>query len=190
MLNTANQRFFIALLLPPAITTVAQDLQQQVAHQYRSRAALRSPPHITLHPPFEWPLSQVDNLVASIQEFAAIERPVPLVLEGFAAFPPRVIYIHVDQTPGLLALQQALQAHLTAQLGITDTVAPQRSFIPHVTIAFRDLTPTYFQVAWAEFQQRSLRFEFLAEEVTLLRHTGHCWQIYQALPLLGKDINY
>ncbi|NEN93697.1 MAG: 2'-5' RNA ligase family protein, partial [Okeania sp. SIO3H1] len=54
-----------------------------------------------------------------------------------------------------------------------------RPFSPHVTVAFRDLTKTNFRAAWLEFRERSLEFEFVASQLTLLIHNGKRWDIFQ-----------
>lgn len=52
-----------------------------------------------------------------------------------------------------------------------------------MTVAFRDLTKTAFNRAWPEFRNQSLALDFTAQTITLLRHDGQRWQIYQDYPL-------
>jgi 2'-5' RNA ligase len=47
-------RFFIALLPPQMIQDYANQIKQYFAEQYTSQGAQKSPPHITLQPPFVW----------------------------------------------------------------------------------------------------------------------------------------
>ncbi len=92
------KRFFIALLPPQAVQDYATEIKHHFAAHYESRQAQKSPPHITLQPPFEWASDQVFHLEQSLREFADQSAPVPITLEGFSAFPPRVIYINVLTT--------------------------------------------------------------------------------------------
>ncbi|GEM_PF-4671095 len=62
-------------------------------------------------------------------------------------------------------------------MGIGDQLAQSRPFVPHITVAFRDLTPTNFKAAWAEFEARQVDFEFTADRLTLLVHDGRRWQV-------------
>ncbi|MFN6233029.1 MAG: 2'-5' RNA ligase family protein, partial [Microcystis sp.] len=48
--------FFIALLPPPEVQEIATKIKVEFAEIYNSRAALKSPPHVTLQPPFRWNL--------------------------------------------------------------------------------------------------------------------------------------
>ncbi|MDX2230380.1 MAG: 2'-5' RNA ligase family protein [Leptolyngbyaceae cyanobacterium bins.349] len=179
MQSDAKRRFFIALIPPQALQDQANQIKQYVADRYHSRAAQKSPPHITLQAPFEWSVNDYPQLEQQLTTFAAQQDPIALTLDGFAAFPPRVIFIDVERSPALLTLQSALTGWLEDTLGIVDRRAKGRDFAPHLTVAFRDLTKPNFKLAWQEFQGRSLHFEWVARDLTLLIHDGQCWQIYQ-----------
>ena len=160
------------------------DIEQQIteiklyfAEHYSSSRALRSPPHITLQPPFEWPAADVPKLEESLKVFAAKRLSIPVTLSGFAAFAPRVIYVDVVKSPPLLELEKDLMSYAEANLGIVDRLSQTRPFVPHMTVAFSDLTQDNFQTAWLEFKDRSLHFEFTASTLTLLLHDGSRWNI-------------
>lgn len=179
---------FIALLPPPLVQGAATQVQQHFARRYASRKSLNSPPHITLHPPFELvERSPTTPSQASLSPLIALEaclsqlartHPAPLIeLKGFGAFPPRVIYINVLKTPELLKLQANLAHHLEAGCGIIDPGAKNRPFCPHLTVAYRDLTQANFQIGWAEFQNQVFDYKFMVPALTLLVHNGQRWQI-------------
>ncbi|MBD2337145.1 2'-5' RNA ligase family protein [Calothrix sp. FACHB-156] len=178
--------FFIALLPPQDIQDYANQVKQYFADNYASRHAQKSPPHITLQPPFKWPNSDLSRLEASVAELAMRKQPVPITLSGFAAFAPRVIYINVLKTPELLNLQADLMAYVEATLGIVDKVGKTHPFTPHMTVAFRDLTRQNFKAAWPEFESRQLHFEFIADKLTLLMHDGRRWNIKSEFALLTE----
>ncbi|MDB9347007.1 2'-5' RNA ligase family protein [Nodularia spumigena] len=170
-------RFFIALLPPQHIQDYANEIKQHFADHYASRGAQKSPPHITLQPPFEWSDAHVPQLETAIRDFAHSQQPIPITLNGYAAFPPRVIYINVVKSQELLTLQADLMADVESNLEIVDKTSQTRPFTPHLTVAFRDLTKQNFRLAWPEFVQRSLNFYFTAENLTLLLHDGQRWNI-------------
>lgn len=176
-MNQSKSRFFIALLPPLEIQDYVNQVKQHFADYYASHSAQRSPPHITLQPPFELVDGQVSALEQCLEAFANNQGSVPVTLKGFGAFPPRVIYINVTKTQELLNLQADLMVHLETRLGIVDPVSKARPFSPHMTVAFRDLTRQNFRAAWSEFQQRQLQFEFLASYLTLLLHDGKRWNV-------------
>ncbi|MEH2096172.1 2'-5' RNA ligase [Nostoc sp. 'Peltigera membranacea cyanobiont' 213] len=170
-------RFFVALLPPQDIQDYANEIKQYFADRYASSGALKSPPHITLQPPFEWENANLPLLEASLEEFASGQQPVAITLRGFDAFSPRVIYINVVRSQELLTLQTDLMAYIESNLAIVDEVSKTRPFAPHITVAFRDLKKQDFQAAWPEFQKRQLHFEFTADKLTLLLNDGKRWDI-------------
>lgn len=182
--GSALRRFFVALVPPSSIQSVARQIEQTFSDRFNSHAAQRSPPHITLQAPFKWPLNRYAELSATLADFAQHQSPVPITLSGFGAFPPKVIYIHVKQTPDLMAIQSALAAEMATTLHIAND--RYRTFTPHMTVAFRDLKPKAFKAAWPEFEQRSLTFEFLASHLTLLIHTGQEWTVADRFNLAAK----
>lgn len=180
--TSTRQRFFVALIPPPPFQAEANAIKQHFSDRYQSRAAQKSPPHITLQAPFEWPSTALPDLTTALTQFAQQYPAVPVTLDGFAAFPPRVIYIDVHPTPALLLLQTQLTAYLQTQIGLPPPKS-QRPFVPHMTVAFRDLTKPNFAAAWAEFRDRPLHYSFTATALTLLQHNGQQWVVVSEHPL-------
>lgn len=182
-MNTAKNLFFIALLPPAEISDRASQIKQHFAEHYASRAALKSPPHITLQAPFQWQNAELELLKSCISKFASTQAGVEVILDGFAAFPPRVIYINVVKTQPLLDLQSDLALTLATDLQLLDSRAKNRSFSPHMTVGFKDLTKQNFKAAWAKFQHQQLQYEFVATQLTLLKHNGKHWEVETHFPL-------
>jgi 2'-5' RNA ligase len=180
-------RFFVALIPPQDIQEYANQIKQYFADNFASRSAQKSPPHVTLQPPFEWADGDVSRLEASLSKFASEQQSFSVTIDGFAAFPPRVIYIDVVKSQELLTLQADLMAHMEASLGIVDEVGKKRPFAPHMTVAFRDLTKQNFRAAWPEFVQRQFHFEFTADKLTLLIHDGMRWNIKSEFGFLSAE---
>lgn len=188
--QSRRSRFFVALLPPQPIQDQVTAIKQEVADRYESRGALRSPPHITVQPPFEWAIAEVSNLQAGLQAFANRQRGIPITLSGFGAFPPRVIYVNVLRSSELLALHQALIEHCEASFGLLNPVEKQRPYAPHMTVAFRDLARQQFRIAWPEFELRSFAATFTATHLTLLIHDGQRWQVHSEFPFATGELNH
>lgn len=183
LVRSAEYRFFIALLLPPSVQDAARDVIEQLSDRYHTRTA-RVVPHITLQPPFLWKLEQRDRLYRVLSDFAPNHPPVPIRLSGFAAFAPRVLYIHVEKTAGLMQLQAALMQHLQ-DLAIEDSIAKKRGFTPHVTVASRNLTRQTFEAARLELQETSFEEQFTCDRLTLLIYKNNRWHIDREYELSG-----
>ncbi|NET61722.1 MAG: 2'-5' RNA ligase family protein [Symploca sp. SIO2E6] len=186
-MDQTKNLFFIALLPPSAIQNHANEIKQYFAQTYNSQGAQNSPPHITLQPPFEWNRDALPVLEESLSTFGEMYPPIPITLNGFGAFAPKVIYINVLKKPELLNLQAELMAYLKISLGIVHPISRSRPFVPHLTVAFRDLTKKNFQLAWPEFEHRQLEYKFTASKLTLLIHDGKQWQACKSFPLRGVD---
>lgn len=178
--------YFIALLPPQEIQDHANQIKQHFADKYASSHAQKSPPHITLQPPFEWADTDIPLLEEHLKTFALRQNLIPITLKGYAAFVPRVIYIDVVRSPELLTLHQNLMSYLETNLEITDKVGKTRPFAPHMTVAFKDLTRQNFKAAWSEFEKRQLHFEFTASVLTLLAHDASRWNIKSEFPFIAS----
>ncbi|NJR18805.1 MAG: 2'-5' RNA ligase family protein [Calothrix sp. CSU_2_0] len=175
-------RFFIAILPPLPIQDYASRIQQDFADNYASSGAQKSPPHITLQPPFKWDWNNISVLEDRLKSFTDMQKPFLITLKNFAAFAPRVIYIDVLKTPELTSLQADLMAFMEVNLGIIDQSSRNRQFTPHMTVAFRDLTKHNFQLAWQKYENLELDFEFTGASLALLLHNGKCWNVTRDFP--------
>ncbi len=173
----SKQLFFVAILPPLNIQRSVNEIKHQFAKVYKSKAALKSPPHITLQPPFYWEIARLDEIKIVLTEFANKQKSFPVILDGFAAFKPRVIYVNVHKTPELIAVQKELIQLLESSLQIVHKVSKTRPFKPHVTLGFKDLSKANFYQAWEEFQKKEFDAKFTATRLTLLQFKEKKWEI-------------
>lgn len=174
-----KQLYFIALIPPPELREAVKALKEEMKSRFGAQHALKSPAHLTLQMPFRWKESEEAFLLASLKGFAAQQQPFQINLSGFDCFPPKVIYIRVENHRPIIQLHEQLKVHLIESLGFTPEQVNSR-FHPHLTIATRDLRKSSFREAWAEFESRKFTVSFEAESLFLLKHTGRFWEIYRA----------
>lgn len=180
--DLAQARFFVALIPPRPIQDYASQVIQALGDRYHTRTA-HAPPHITLQPPFLWQSNDTSQLEECLSSFAHSQVQIPVVLSGFGAFAPRVLFINVLKTDVLLRIQADLMAHLEKHLGIADPVAQRRPFSPHLTIASRNLNRQTFKQAWSELEPQAVEFEFVGDRLVLLIHNGRGWHVQAEFPL-------
>jgi 2'-5' RNA ligase len=190
---TLRDRYFIALLPPQEMQDYANQVRQYFSDRYNSRKAFSSPPHITLIPPFDWNQGP-ESIQQALTAFAQTTAPFTIRLSGFGHFPQNVIYINVLKDGPLLSLQSHLADHCRETLGLTSRYSNQivdRPFVPHMTVAFRDLTTENFNHAWIEFESKLLglsnqsdqSYQFLGDRLTLLKYDGQVWRPYWEIAL-------
>lgn len=188
MKEKKGKLYFIALVPEGELYEEMMSLKNGIAIKYGSKAALKSPPHITLYMPFKWKEEKEKKLFDVLEEFSRIHEPVIVELKDFGSFKPRVIYIHVEDNESLNVIQKELIRALKTNLKIIDKGFEERPFRPHMTIAFRDLKKPMFFKAWEEeFKDKKFSASFTAHSIVLLKHNGKSWDIYKSYEMKGED---
>ncbi len=168
--------YFIALIPPSPFFEEAQGLKEYFRDQYHCKASLNSPPHITLHMPFQWKTTKEEKLVNALRDFASGKNSFHISFKDFSCFAPRVIYIDITASESLNALQHELYRFCKMELNLFNAQYRDLPFHPHVTLAFRDLKKDQFIRAWEEFREKKFMGEFSVDKITLLKHDGKHWQ--------------
>lgn len=169
--------YFIAVVPPSEIQSDITKIKHYFADHYNAKHALKSPPHITLIPPFLWPEKQEIPLIKSLDEFCSGQPAADVELDGFNSFPPRVIYIDVKKNENLEKLFRNLITYLEEKWEIKKLIRFADRFHAHMSVAFRDLARKSYQTAWKEFQYKQLHYRFTADKLVLLKHLEKSWKI-------------
>jgi 2'-5' RNA ligase len=180
MKRDALKLYFVAIVPEEPVYSEVLAFKSEFSDRFNSSAALRSPPHITLHMPFQWKEKKEEQLLSSLDELAILQQPFNITLTDFGSFIPRVIYVNVVDCDALNIIQKEVGRNAANYWHIY----PQpnsRPFKPHLTIAFRDLKKPMFHEAWKEFEQRKYKAEFTVNDLCLLKHNGKSWDIFQKL---------
>lgn len=171
--------YFLAIIPPEPPREELHNLKAEIAKSYNSKAALRSPPHITLHMPFRYSTKKEPRLIKVISDFCSNQKSFILSIDGFGAFPPRVIFVSVNANVALSSLQRLLGKTMAKELNIHNANYRKRPFHPHITIGFRDLKKPFFISAWDHYKDQEIKSEFKATELTLLKHNGTIWEEHE-----------
>lgn len=169
-------KYFIALVPPSPIREQAQQWKEYFKVEFNSKAALNSPPHITLHMPFEWKSSKENILLEQLAAFAQTQKKFDVELKNFGCFAPRVIFIQVTESRELKTLQSGLARFCKTKLNLFNANRLDQPYHPHLTLAFRDLKKTNFPKAWAFVKDLNFHARFPCSELVLLKHDGNGWQ--------------
>ena len=177
--------YFVAIVPEEPVYSEGLAFKTEIRDRFNSSAALRSPPHITLHMPFQWQEAKEELLVNSLDKLVILHKPFQVALEDFGAFIPRVIYIHVVESESLNMLQKEVSRNASINWHIYPK-PDSRPFMPHMTIAFRDLKKPKFFEAWQEFERRKYSAEFTVKDLCLLKHNGKTWDVLHRATLLTQ----
>lgn len=182
-MSSPAARFFLAIIPPEPVLSEAMALKEYFSVHHQSKGALRSPAHITLHMPFDWPERKIEKLTGAINLFCAGQKPVEIKLKDFGCFEPRVIFIGVEHSTELLELQKKSDRFFKTQLNVFSAAYRDLPFHPHMTVAFRDLKKNEFASAWKLFENKRFDASFTADSIALLKHDGHKWNVFEQYKL-------
>jgi len=93
--------YFYALVPPEDIQNYITRIKMDFKERFESVHALKSPPHITLIPPFRYNSSSEKQLIKTLENFSSGEIKFKQKLQGFGFFPPRVIFVKVGKSENL-----------------------------------------------------------------------------------------
>lgn len=179
MSKEGSALYFIAIVPPSPILEEAWVLKNHFKQHYQSKAALNSPPHITLHMPFEWKDKKEGELISKLDTFSKNKPTIELRLQNFSCFAPRVIFLRVEENEALRSFQRELHRFCKMELNIFNAQYKDLPFHPHLTLAFRDLKKPMFEKAWEEFKSKEFSGSFVAKQFTLLKHNGKNWDSFK-----------
>ena len=175
--------YFIAIVPDEPVNAEVMNFKTEIKNRVDSKAALRSPPHITLRMPFQWKEKKEQVLTNSLDTLASEQSAFNINLENFGAFAPRVVYVNVIASDTLSKLNLSIQKLARAEWHIYPKTTNSRPFNPHMTIAFRDLKKPQFFSAWEDFEQRKYKTQFSANSISLLKHNGKNWDVMHQSPM-------
>lgn len=177
-----KELYFIGICPPSPIKEEIHGIKVEIGQKYNTKGAFRSSAHITLQMPFKLGIKKLDALKTDLKVFAWEELThFKVELDGFGAFPPRVVFIAVTENTKLEALHQSLEPVLKKHQ-IFNSTHKNSGFHPHITVAFRDLKKKDFYPLWEETQQKEFKRSFSAEGLTLFKHNGASWDEYEFFP--------
>lgn len=171
--------YFVAILLEEPYREVVHLLKLDFKERYNSKASLNSPPHITLHMPFQWREKGEGELIEKLSLFCSRQSAFTITFSNFGCFEPRVIFIDIEKSEQLDRLQRNLSSYCKQNLNLFNANYKELPFNPHITIAFRDLKKPAFYEAWREFKDKPFEGSFKASSITLLKHNGRLWEKFK-----------
>jgi 2'-5' RNA ligase len=169
--------YFIALIPNEPLKSELTSLKNWMFKEFGIKAALRSPPHITLHMPFRWKPEKEEILFHNLGKLASFSPKFEISLCDFNCFKPRVIYVDVINNEQLQSLKKEVMS-LSRKIWKIDLPKDLRGFNPHITIAFRDLKKPQFYEIWEQLKDKPFKAEFKANSLALLKHNGKSWDVY------------
>lgn len=164
--------YFIAVVPHKELRQKARVFSKDFAERFNSIKSFENFPHITLIKPFHFDENQEEILMGNFSEMNLKSSPFEVILKNFGCFPNKdkpVIFIKPESSTELQLLydevQPMMKFHSYAKIH------------PHLTVAYKDLSPENFQKAWAEYQTKTFEDSFLVDKICLFKHENKKWNL-------------
>lgn len=171
----ARALYFVAIIPPSGLRKTVEDIKQEFSKTFHVFHALKSPPHITLIPPFQLGKEPLKPIREKLMKLVSHESKFELSTKGFSSFGSRVIFIDIYKSQAL----NELYIHVNS---VFEHAMDKKPFNPHMTIAFRDLSKEIFEKAWPAYSEKSFSQSFEVDSISLLKHNGKKWEVYEQFP--------
>lgn len=169
--STRTSLYFIALI-PDRELRIKTNAFKKDFKRFGCDKATKVYTHITLKAPFKCSGSDREEVLSWFSEMQLRQKPFHLYLNGFGAFHNKhspVVFVNPVKNGELTRLQRELMSGFNGILP-ANVHAVDRSFNPHMTVAYRDLTPENFSRAWQEYKEKPFYDVFDVHAVYLLEH--------------------
>jgi 2'-5' RNA ligase len=167
--------YYIAAICPDEVNNQVQVFKQYMHDKYGSRAAQKSPAHLTIVPPFK----AEEDMEKLLLEFVATYNfgivPFDIRLNGFNHFDNKVLFVDVVPNDSLNEMEKDINIQFGTEFpAIIFRTKPD--FHPHVTIATRDIPENKFDEVWAYFQQQQIDAQYTCKELFVMKLDRGVWQ--------------
>lgn len=173
-------KYFIAVLPPFSISQEIIEFQKEIELHFGSLHAQKAPPHITLIPPFDCKVEKLKAFKENLISFLTDESFSNLIiqLDNFQRFESRTLFIDVAKSEPFEKFCKDLKLFFNAQ-----KIIKQRSekhyFVPHITIANKDIKKRDFKLAWEHFKSKKYERSFNFNEICFLELKDQKWEVIE-----------
>ncbi|HCS20701.1 MAG TPA: hypothetical protein DIW47_09110 [Bacteroidetes bacterium] len=173
---------FIALIPEKSFSDKIRVLQEELKEKFGLNYAMRVPPHITLQAPFECRESDHVKLNTCIEGIKKEINPIHLTTADFGSFIESVIYVGLQRSSALIKMQKDIVDNLEAA-GCLAPAQRNNQYLPHITLAHRDLDNLRFPAVWNHFAGKKLNASFTIERMVIYKHAEGRWLEFISLPM-------
>ncbi|MEO5911459.1 MAG: 2'-5' RNA ligase family protein [Pelobium sp.] len=178
--------YFIAIVPPKPVDERIHQIRMEFAEKYHSEEALKPPVHLTLKEPFTMDTKEELVLKRKLSFIATQCQQFEHILKGFGRFQKHTIFIAAEKHKFLAGLKNALKKMFRTSFYYVQQ--DQMPFNPHYTIAYRDIDDKYFEIAFAEYQDKNFYEKFICNKFILFKHDGKQWHNIEEFKLSGMPV--
>lgn len=176
--------YFFAIILPEELSEKITSIKLEISDKYDTVHALKLFPHITLKVPFEFNRELESQLIEGAENLSLNYPAFNLEFNGFGYFDKKhpVFFIRPEYNHGLNLLQKQIIDYMKSVFPFIIS-GHDRNFNPHVSLAYRDLSPENFVRLKKEFEGQKFEAVCRVEDFHLLMHNRKQWEIVRKFKL-------
>lgn len=179
MLNQkfSEQTHFIGVIVPESVEDTIKQCRAWMQSKYSCHSGYGTPVHITLVPPFHLPDEfddpQVKTSVCAAAADCLKKKLIPFTahVSGFGAFAERTLFARVMPDKNWDFLRDSVYREFACSL--PGAVRPDaKPFIPHLTVANRDIPSGAVSESLCHFSELNLDVEFSVQTIGVFERTA------------------
>ncbi len=179
----AKDLYMVALVPPKKLVERLEEVRQEFASNYNCKAALKTPVHLTLVPPFQLEVEKEEELVAALKAGEELNR-FAVELKDYGTFlENEVLFVSVNPSVELSVLQQAVKAWVHEGFEVSEKYHNHEEYHPHITIGRKDIPKGRFADAAKEYAELRFAAKFENKAFYLWKHNGKIWEVHTRFPL-------
>ena len=174
-----RQTHFIGILVPENVCAPLEACRAWMRARFGCKSGQGTSLHITLVPPFclDEKFSERTLLEArdeATSAWTAKNKTLRCAVNDFGAFSSRTIFAHVEPTIEWTTLRTLVYDSLLTKCPGT-TKRDTRTFVPHITVANRDIPSGAIEDALSYFDSLNLHESFDVRSITLFAMRERTW---------------
>jgi len=143
-----NNSYYIALVPNAKISEEILKLKLDAEAKFGTKLALRSPAHITLVPPFTANDEELAHVLLAVNHQVKRHKQLHITIDDRDNFGSHTIFLQIKNSLQLSKLFEELFVQVSQLVKTTD----YKQFIPHITLANRDIPAESFSKILAYFK--------------------------------------
>lgn len=136
--------YFVGLIPQGEVKKQIDNIRNQNSGRFGCRVALKSPPHITVLPPFRIEPENVEAMKSVVRSSFPSPNGLLVKFSDVGTFERRTIFLDVLNDHHLNAFDVKAKELVAAYPHYFQNARFHEVFHPHVTLANRDILPEYF----------------------------------------------
>ena len=172
----------LAILPPKHISDQIIGFQKELEVKFGAVHVQKVLPHITVIPPFDCEEQLAKDFIENLKGFlSSFDKKHLIHLDDFQQFDMKTLIVDVAKNVPFERWCKEIKLFFNSQKIIKQR-QEKHFFVPHITIANKDIKKRDLKLAWAEFKARKFQETFLLETLTLLKLEDN-WREKDAIKL-------